>query len=61
MLARREFLKGASVAAVAGFSGLSARISRAETVPYSTGTEPPKTKAPPNACDCHMNFARYFA
>jgi len=56
MLARREFLKGASVAAVAGFSGLSARISRAETVPYSTGTEPPKTKAPPNACDCHMHI-----
>jgi len=56
MLARREFLKGASVAAVAGFSGLSVRTSHAETVPYSSGTEPPKTKAPANACDCHMHI-----
>jgi predicted TIM-barrel fold metal-dependent hydrolase len=56
MLARREFLKGASVAAVAGFSGFSVRTSQAETVPYSAGTEPPKTKAPPNACDCHMHI-----
>jgi len=56
MLARRDFLKGASVAAVAGISGLSARTSEAQTVPYSAGTEPPKTKAPANACDCHMHI-----
>jgi D-galactarolactone isomerase len=56
MLARREFLKGVSVAAVAGFSGLSIRTGHAETVPYSAGTEPPKTKAPANACDCHMHI-----
>ena len=56
MLARREFLKGASVAAVAGFSGLSVRMSQAQTVPWSAGTEPPKTKAPANACDCHMHI-----
>ena len=54
MLARREFLKGASAAAIAGFSGLSVGTSQAQTVPYSAGTEPPKTKAPANACDCHM-------
>ncbi len=56
MLARRAFLKGASVAAVAGIAGLSARTSEAQTVPFSAGTEPPKTKAPANACDCHMHI-----
>ena len=56
MLARREFLKGASVTAIAGLSGLSVRTSQAQTVPYSAGTEPPKTKAPANACDCHMHI-----
>jgi Amidohydrolase len=25
-------------------------------VPWSSGTEPPKLKAPPNACDCHMHI-----
>ena len=25
-------------------------------VPYSSGIEPPKLKAPPNACDCHMHI-----
>jgi len=56
MLARRELLKGASVAAVAAITGLSVRTSQAQTVPYSSGTEPPKTKAPVNACDCHMHI-----
>jgi predicted TIM-barrel fold metal-dependent hydrolase len=56
MLARREFLKGASVAAVAGVTGFAARTSQAQTVPWSAGTEPPKTKAPANACDCHMHI-----
>lgn len=37
MLPRREFLKGASVAAVAGFSGLSVRTSQAQTAPWSAG------------------------
>ena len=56
MLVRREFLKGASAAAVAGVTGFAARTSQAQTVPYSAGTEPPKTKAPANACDCHMHI-----
>ncbi len=29
---------------------------RLQTVPWSAGTEPPKLKAPPNACDCHMHI-----
>jgi len=55
VIARRAFLgaMGATVIA-AGFNG-----SRGETqqpVPWSAGTEPPKLKAPPNACDCHMHI-----
>src|SRR5499425_2861772 len=63
MLARREFLKRASVAAVAAVSGVYVRSAHAQTVPYSAGTEPPKLKAPTNACDCHMHIydARYPA
>jgi D-galactarolactone isomerase len=30
-------------------------MPRAE-VPHSSGTEPPKLKAPANACDCHMHI-----
>ena len=52
MIARRTFLKAASVAAIA--SGL--RVSRADAqVPNSVGTEPPKLKAPAGAADCHMH------
>ena len=35
------------------------RIDAVETrhvVPWSSGTERPKLKAPPNACDCHMHI-----
>jgi predicted TIM-barrel fold metal-dependent hydrolase len=36
--------------------GLHASTGQAlEPVPWSSGTEPPKLKAPPNACDCHMH------
>src|ERR1700730_1360880 len=54
---RREFLRGtAGAAAVAAISGLSVRTGHAEPVPFSAGPEPPKLKAPPNACDCHMHI-----
>ena len=56
MLARREFLKAASVAAVAAMSGVCSRSAGAQVVPWSAGTEPPKLKAPANACDCHMHI-----
>jgi D-galactarolactone isomerase len=59
---RREFGKivGAT-AAVATGNSIGGRAARAQEVPHSTGTEPPKLKAPPNACDCHMHIydARY--
>jgi D-galactarolactone isomerase len=54
MIARRDFLKG--TAAFAAVSGLSARGASAQTIPWSSGTEPPKLKAPANACDCHMHI-----
>jgi D-galactarolactone isomerase len=54
-IARRGFLKamGATVI-VAG--GLDATAGHAEVVPWSAGTEQPKLKAPPTACDCHMHI-----
>jgi D-galactarolactone isomerase len=56
MIARRDFLKGASVAAMAAVSGLPTSDAHAQAVPWSAGTEPPKLKAPPNACDCHIHI-----
>jgi len=57
MIARRTFLKGASIAAVAATTaGIFPRASHAQQVPFSAGTEPAKLKAPPNACDCHMHI-----
>jgi predicted TIM-barrel fold metal-dependent hydrolase len=54
---RRAFLRGAGLAALAATAGIDIRDSRAQDqVPYSSGTEAPKLKAPANACDCHMHF-----
>ena len=54
---RRTFLRGAGLAALAATAGIDIRDSRAQgQVPYSSGTEAPKLKAPANACDCHMHF-----
>src|ERR1700721_2881579 len=54
-IARRDFLKamGATVMVDGAFD---ATAGHAEIVPWSAGTEPPKLKAPPNACDCHMHI-----
>src|SRR5689334_8821628 len=57
MIARRALLKGASFAVLsAAASGLSARSSKAQQAPYSSGSEAPKLAAPANACDCHMHI-----
>jgi D-galactarolactone isomerase len=57
MIARRTLLKGASFAVLsAAASGISVRSSEAQEVPYSSGTEAPKLRAPANACDCHMHI-----
>jgi D-galactarolactone isomerase len=52
---RREFLKTAAASAIAA-TGVGVRRAAAQPVPYSTGTEPPKLKAPADACDCHMHI-----
>src|SRR5262245_42677760 len=56
MIARRTFIKGASMAAItATASGIHVGQSEAQQVPNSLGTAPPKLKAPANAADCHMH------
>src|SRR5258707_7753997 len=47
-----------AVLAMMGASAASAAISsaQAQQVPWSTGTAPAKTKAPPNATDCHHHI-----
>src|SRR5712691_12174016 len=56
MIARRTFIRGASMAAItAAASGIHIGKSHAQQVPNSVGTEPPKLKAPANAADCHMH------
>jgi D-galactarolactone isomerase len=54
-IARRGLLKamGATVIVASGFDTTA---GHAETVPWSTGTESPRLKAPPNACDSHMHI-----
>jgi predicted TIM-barrel fold metal-dependent hydrolase len=49
----------AVLTAIAGASaavGATTRTQAQVTVPWSTGTELPKTKAPPNATDCHHHI-----
>src|SRR6267154_3216956 len=42
---------------VAGAAAAIPREAHGQTqVPNSSGTEPPKLKAPANACDCHMHI-----
>src|SRR3954454_6870049 len=54
---RRDLLKAASAGiALAAFSVQGARDAAAQQVKWSSGTEPPKLKAPSNACDCHHHI-----
>lgn len=53
MIARRTFIQGASALAA---TVLAQREGRAEGAPNSSGTEAPKLKAPPGACDCHHHI-----
>jgi predicted TIM-barrel fold metal-dependent hydrolase len=54
---RRRLMKTAGVMALAAAAG-TVRSDRAlaQQVPWSSGTEAPKLKAPANACDCHMHI-----
>jgi D-galactarolactone isomerase len=53
---RRAFVTGAGVLAVAAATApIGARMAQAQ-VPFSSGTEAAKLKAPPHACDSHMHI-----
>ena len=52
---RRTLLQAMGWAAMTS-AGFSAREAAAEGVPWSSGDEAPKLKAPANACDCHMHI-----
>jgi D-galactarolactone isomerase len=57
MVARRTFIKGASLAVlVASTSRIYVRDGLAQQAPNSSGTEPAKLKAPAGACDCHHHI-----
>jgi predicted TIM-barrel fold metal-dependent hydrolase len=45
---------GATVIVAGGIS--ASRGQSQQAVPWSSGTDSPKLKAPPNACDCHMHI-----
>lgn len=51
MIARRTFVKRATMAAIA-----CAGAGQAQQVPNSSGDEPAKLKAPAGACDCHHHI-----
>ena len=53
---RRELLKVVSAGATAGFLVECTRNAAAQQVKWSTGSEPPKLKAPANSCDCHHHI-----
>jgi predicted TIM-barrel fold metal-dependent hydrolase len=46
----------AMMGAAAGASAMSQGQAQAQQVPWSIGTAPAKTKAPPNATDCHHHI-----
>src|ERR1700733_11063426 len=56
VIVRRGFLRamGATVIVASGSNASKGQTQQA--APWSAGTEPPKLKAPPNACDCHMHI-----
>jgi D-galactarolactone isomerase len=54
---RRTFLKGSGLAALGALGVLQSDDAKAQfAVPNSAGTDGPKLKAPPNACDCHHHI-----
>src|SRR5262245_16900028 len=57
MVTRRTFIGTAAVAAAAAVtSGFQVRQGHAQQVPNSAGSEPPNSRAPANAADCHMHI-----
>jgi hypothetical protein len=57
MTTRRGFcLAVGGAALLANFARAGYAQGVDSRAPYSSGVEPPKLKAPPNACDCHMHI-----
>jgi len=57
MIARRTFIKGVSMVAIASTgSAVAFGGSQPQQVPNSSGTESPKLKAPAGSCDCHHHI-----
>jgi D-galactarolactone isomerase len=55
-IARRALLRAMGATAMAA-GGFDRSLAEAQLpAPWSSGTETPKLKAPPNACDCHMHI-----
>jgi D-galactarolactone isomerase len=56
-ITRRTFLEKAGLGTVAASAiGQTRRTHAQGGVPNSSGSEPPRLKAPANACDCHMHI-----
>jgi D-galactarolactone isomerase len=56
-IGRRVFLQGAGLAVLSAAGIVPAQSSQASgEVPNSSGSEPPKLKAPALACDCHHHI-----
>src|SRR5258705_13519478 len=56
-IGRRTVLKGMGLAALSVAGVAQTPDARAQfAVPNSSGTAPPKLKAPANACDCHHHI-----
>jgi len=56
-IGRRSFIKGAAVTVLSAAGWVRVPESWAQLVePNSSGTEPPRLKAPPNAADCHVHI-----
>ena len=54
---RRTFLRSAAVCTIGLVGGLRSITAHAQhDVPFSSGTDAPKTSAPPNACDSHNHI-----
>jgi D-galactarolactone isomerase len=53
---RRALLMTVSAGAAAGLLSLGGRDATAQAVKWSEGADPPKLKAPANACDCHHHI-----
>jgi predicted TIM-barrel fold metal-dependent hydrolase len=56
MIRRRELIKRASMAVVASAAPWLPVRAAGSPYPNSAGTDLPRLKAPPNACDCHIHI-----